>query len=80
MGAEANLADSGFTREIGGCYDWCSSFLTLRLFDVDFMINAVSTPDAAGVQHLLDALNPCFRLGDETGTFGSFHERIASPG
>lgn len=65
------LADSGFTREVAGCYDWCSSFLNQSLFakfDGSLKIDVISTPDAPGVQHLLDALNRCFRLGDDSCT------------
>ncbi|CAD6582370.1 MAG: hypothetical protein ASARMPREDX12_000918 [Alectoria sarmentosa] len=62
------LADSGFVRDVIGCYDWCLSAPHVGPKDERFQINFVYPPDAAGVQHLLDALNQCFRLGDESCT------------
>ncbi|CAF9921144.1 hypothetical protein IMSHALPRED_005094 [Imshaugia aleurites] len=61
------LADSGLTRDVVGCHDWCSSFLQPVSNDMG-IVNFVSTPGAAGVQHLLDAFNQCFRLGDDSCT------------
>lgn len=61
------LADSGFATEVAGCYDLCSSFLNFETSD-RIKIDVVSTPEPSGVQHLLDALNRCFRLGDDSCT------------
>lgn len=62
------LADSGFSRDVIGCHDWCLSVPRVGPKNERFQIDVVYTPDAAGVQHLLDALNQCFRLGDESCT------------
>ena len=62
------LADSGFENNVAGCYDWCSSGLNLEPSSDCVQIDVVHTPDTSGVQHLLDALNRCFRLGEESCT------------
>lgn len=62
------LSDSGFVNDVAGCHDLCSSALELDSADESSRIDVVRTPDLSGVQHLLDALNRCFRLGEDSCT------------